>query len=244
MFLAAGLPEGTPEIRIRGGLLRPDLALLLYPLGALVTGVLFFALAPLMRWIITAPVLGVLSFAPWTFAIARTIDRGYRDWTAAHTWIASTCAVLLGGVLGIGMRGEVLDERLRRMDRTRPEKAQQRPRSLILRLLVGVIGVFCLVAVVPSAGEGEWLRARLSRAWACTASGGSSRGTAPKLRRFGSAVMMRSSTSSVLPAQMSVGAAAGAVAIRPWRMTPHRNAFSANGIRRKGYASSPDLRRQ
>jgi hypothetical protein len=29
MFLAAGLTEGTPEIRIRGGLLRLDLALLL-----------------------------------------------------------------------------------------------------------------------------------------------------------------------------------------------------------------------
>ena len=76
------LATGEIEAEYRGGtLVRLDLGLLFFPVGALLSGVIFFTLVPVTRSRILAAIVGAVSFLPWAVSIALFLDNGHRAWT-------------------------------------------------------------------------------------------------------------------------------------------------------------------
>ena len=96
---------GGPEQRVRGALVRVDLLLLLYPLGAIVTGAILGVLEPFVgrsRW--RAALTGAVAVLPWLAGIALTTDHGYRDWNGAHTFTIVIMTLVFGPVVGQWVR--------------------------------------------------------------------------------------------------------------------------------------------
>jgi hypothetical protein len=96
---------GGAEIHLQRGTtsLRADLLSFLYPLGAATTGALFGLLQPLGdRSRPAAMATGVVAIVPWMAAIGLTMDHGYADWTAVHTFITIGGSLPLGCALGYG----------------------------------------------------------------------------------------------------------------------------------------------
>ena len=96
---------GGPEQRVRGALVRVDLLLLLYPLGAILTGAILGVLEPFVgrsRW--RAALTGAVAVLPWFAGIALTTDHGYRDWNGAHTFTIVIMTLVFGPVVGQWVR--------------------------------------------------------------------------------------------------------------------------------------------
>lgn len=76
---------------------------LLYLVGGVVTGALFGALRPLLRWRIGAALLGVLATIPFSLGIQ--ISRiGFASWTTNETLTLIIMALAFGGPGGIIIR--------------------------------------------------------------------------------------------------------------------------------------------
>ena len=90
-----------PEYVSKDGLrLRVDLLSLLYPIGAVVTGALFFLLAGLVRTRFGKALMGAVSFLPWIIGIALCINGGYNHWTSLHSALTLIGSVTFGATLG------------------------------------------------------------------------------------------------------------------------------------------------
>ena len=96
---------GGSAQRVRGTLVRVDLLLLLYPLGAIVTGALlglFETFIGRSRW--RAALAGAIAVLPWFAGIALTTDHGYRDWNDAHTFATVIMTLIFGPLVGQWVR--------------------------------------------------------------------------------------------------------------------------------------------
>jgi hypothetical protein len=94
-----------PEVVYRRQLLRVDLAALLYPIGAVLSGSLFAALVVQARSKIAAMAAAFAAFLPWMAAMALCTNRGYEAWAMGHTVTTIFGALLLGFPLGLAVHG-------------------------------------------------------------------------------------------------------------------------------------------
>jgi hypothetical protein len=92
---------GGREVSLRHGiLLRVDLLAVLYPLGAIVSGALLFALTALTRTRLLGALLGAVAILPWVAGIVICFDRGYSTWQPLHTMTTASMALIMGGKVG------------------------------------------------------------------------------------------------------------------------------------------------
>ena len=110
---------GGREITGRGGVLvRVDLLVALYPLGAIVSGALLFGLTALARGRLLRALLGAVAFLPWVAGIALCIDGGYSVWRPLHTVTTVFMALALGAPIGWSMTPRLGRPREQRSRRT------------------------------------------------------------------------------------------------------------------------------
>ena len=100
ILLGLWIFRGREVLLKRGGSVRVDLASLLYPLGAVISGALFVLLVSRARSRIVAALLGSLALLPWLVSIVVCINQGYAHWQMAHTVTTLLGAIGLGAPLG------------------------------------------------------------------------------------------------------------------------------------------------
>ena len=106
LILALMLVVVGPEYqssRRAATMVRLDLLLVLYPLGAVIAGAVIGTLAPLTGHRAGAIFTGMLALAPWSVGLALCMNRGYVNWTAGHTIIVSVMAIALGSGVGFAL---------------------------------------------------------------------------------------------------------------------------------------------
>src|SRR5688572_6739760 len=91
---------GGRETVIKGTTVRLDLLTAIYPLGAVLSSALLYALAPLSPSRVLRALLGAIAFVPWFAGIAWCSDGGYATWRSKHTAVTIISALAIGAPLG------------------------------------------------------------------------------------------------------------------------------------------------
>ena len=102
-----GLILGGPEHVSRGSVIRVDLLLLVYPLGAILAGAVLGLFGPFVgrsRW--RSALAGVVAVPPWFAGIASTLDHGYTAWNTGHTFVTIMMTGIFGPLVGQWARHE------------------------------------------------------------------------------------------------------------------------------------------
>jgi uncharacterized integral membrane protein len=127
LFLIPAALENTWILKFRSASWHVGLLQGLYPLGAIITGVLFSSIHLYFASRFLLAIVSILLFLPWAVAMAYCVDYGWREWTAMHTAISALLSVVLGPAMAMGAHNAAEQRRFQKWRRKMKAPRSRRP---------------------------------------------------------------------------------------------------------------------